>query len=241
MLYDVGKIDTFYNSTRGQMVARLLNKELSKIWIPSNKTSNLVVGFPSIFPERSTMFPVLMPSEIGGMPWEYENVVYSALIDSTSWPLESDSVDYVLITHALEFILDKNGFLLEASRVLRSAGKLIMIVPHRGGLWSRAETTPFGHGTPFSKRQIFALLKNTGLNPEKCTRSLFLPPFVDKLPRVFSNQVEVFGERVLPLLGGVLIVEANKLVYAEPNKNRLATKKRLFVSVKGQSAYSVEE
>ena len=91
MLYDVGKIDTFYNSTRGQMVARLLNKELSKIWIPSNKTSNLVVGFPSIFPERSTMFPVLMPSEIGGMPWEFENVVYSALIDSTSWPLESDS------------------------------------------------------------------------------------------------------------------------------------------------------
>ena len=241
MLYDVGKIDAFYNSTRGQMVARLLNKELSKIWTPSNKTSNLVVGFPSIFPERSAMFPVLMPSEIGGMPWESENVVYSALIDSTSWPLESDSVDYVLITHALEFILDKNGFLLEASRVLRSAGKLIMIVPHRGGLWSRAETTPFGHGTPFSKRQIFSLLKNTGLNPEKCTRSLFLPPFVDKLPRVFSNQVEVFGERLLPLLGGVLIVEANKLVYAEPNKNRVAAKKRLFASVKSQSAYSVEE
>ena len=57
----------------------------------------------------------------------------------------------------VEFILDQNGFLLEASRVLRSAGKLILIVPHRGGLWSRAETTPFGHGTPFSKRQIFAL------------------------------------------------------------------------------------
>ena len=241
MLYDVGKIDAFYNSTRGQMVARLLNKELFKIWTPSNKTSNLVVGFPSIFPERSAMFPVLMPSEIGGMPWESENVVYSALIDSTSWPLESDSVDYVLITHALEFILDKNGFLLEASRVLRSAGKLIMIVPHRSGLWSRAETTPFGHGTPFSKRQIFDLLKNTGLNPEKCTRSLFLPPFVDKLPRVFSNQVEVFGERLLPLFGGVLIVEANKLVYAEPNKNRVAAKKRLFASVKSQSAYSVEE
>ncbi len=241
MLYDVGKIDAFYNSTRGQMVARLLNKELSKIWTPSNKTSNLVVGFPSIFPERSAMFPVLMPSEIGGMPWESENAVYSALIDSTSWPLESDSVDYVLMTHALEFIIDKNGFLLEASRVLRSAGKLIMIVPHRGGLWSRAETTPFGHGTPFSKRQIFSLLKNTGLNPEKCTRSLFLPPFVDKLPRVFSNQVEIFGERLLPLLGGVLIVEANKLVYAEPNKNRVAAKKRLFASVKSQSAYSVEE
>ena len=241
MLYDVEKINAFYNSTRGQIVARLLNKELSKIWTPSNKTSNLVVGFPSIFPERSAMFPVLMPSEIGGMPWESENVVYSALIDSTSWPLESDSVDYVLITHALEFILDKNGFLLEASRVLRSAGKLIMIVPHRGSFWSRAETTPFGHGTPFSKRQIFALLKNTGLNPEKCTRGLFLPPFVDKLPRVFSNQVEVFGECLLPLLGGVLIVEANKLVYAEPNKNRVAAKKRLFASVKSQSAYSVEE
>ena len=30
MLYDVGKIDAFYNSTRGQMVARLLNKEIGR-------------------------------------------------------------------------------------------------------------------------------------------------------------------------------------------------------------------
>ena len=51
----------------------------------------------------------------------------------------------------------------------------------------------------------------------------------------------VFTDPIYPLLGGVLIVQANKLVYAEPNKNRVAKKKRLFVSVKGQSAYSVEE
>ena len=217
MLYDVGKIDAFYNSTRGQMVARLLNKELLKIWTPSNKTSNLEDGFPSIFPERSAMFPVLMPSEIGGMPWESEDVVYSALIDSTSWPLQK-----------LRFVLANIFF-------------LYLLPKHHHYLTLRFCKVLWKYLSERKDRQIFSLLKNTGLNPEKCTRSLFLPPFVDKLPRVFSNQVEVFGERLLPLFGGVLIVEANKLVYAEPNKNRVAPKKRLFASVKSQSAYSVEE
>ena len=103
------------------------------------------------------------------MPLEYGNSVYSALIDSKSWPLESDTVDYIFITHALEFIPDQQNFLLEAKRVLKSAGKLILMVPHRGGLWSKADATPFGHGTPFSKGQIFKILKNSGLSPEKCS------------------------------------------------------------------------
>ncbi len=89
--------------------------------------------------------------------------------------------------------------------------------------------------------QIFKLLKNTGLNPEKCTRSLFLPPFADKLPEAVSNQIEIVGEHLLQLLGGVLIVEATKMVYAEPKKNRATTKARLFAPVISQSAYSSSE
>ncbi len=241
MLYDVGKIDAFYGDARGQMVSKLLCKELRKLWIPSNSASNLLVGFPFGFFPVDVSCPILMPTEIGGMPLEHEHSVYSALIDSKSWPLESDSIDYILITHALEFILDQNSFLMEAKRVLKSAGNLILIVPHRGGLWSRSETTPFGNGTPFSKSQIFNLLKNTGLSPKKCIRSLFLPPFAEKLPGAISDQIEFIGEHLLQLLGGVLIVEATKMVYAEPKKNRVKQKKPLFVPVKSQSAYSIPE
>ena len=241
MLYDVGKLDAFYSGTRGKMVSKLLRKELRKLWSPSNTASNLVVGFPIGFFPIEVICPVLMPTEIGGMPLEYDHSVYSALFDSKSWPLESDSVDYILITHALEFISDQNSFLMEAKRVLKSAGNLIIMVPHRGGLWSRAETTPFGHGTPFSKGQIFNLLKNIGLSPEKCTRSLFLPPFSEKLPGALSDQIEIIGEHLLQHLGGVLIVEATKMVYAEPKKNRAKHRKPLFAPVKSQPAYSIPE
>ena len=241
MLYDVGRIDKFYNGERGQIVAKLLRKDLSDIWRLSKTGTNLAVGFPFYFFPEDSVCPVLMPTEIGGMAWAHEQEIYSAIIDSNSWPLESDSMDSILITHALEFIPNQNSFLLEAGRVLKSAGKLIIMVPHRGGLWSRAETTPYGHGTPFSKGQIFSLLKNTGLRLEKCTSSLFLPPFADKLPKTVSNQIEFVGEHLLQLLGGVLIVEATKMVYAEPKKNRATKKARLFAPVKRQSAYSSTE
>ena len=241
MLYDVGKMDAFYNGARGQMVSKLLSKELRKVWGPTNKTSNLVVGFPLNFFLSDVICPVLMPTEIGGMPWEFEHYVYSALIDSKSWPLESDSIDYILITHALEFITHQQSFLIETKRVLKSAGKLILMVPHRGGLWSRAETTPFGHGTPFSKGQIYNLLKDSGLRPEKCTRSLFLPPFADKLPGALSDKIEIIGENLLQLLGGVLIVEATKMVYAEPKNNRATQKNPLFFPIKSQSVHSIPE
>ena len=239
MLYDVGKMDAFYNGTLGQMVSKSLSNELSKLWSPTNTTSNIVVGFPLDFFPSDVICPVLMPTEIGRMPLEYENSVYSVLIDSKSWPLESDTVDYIFITHALEFIPDQQNFLLEAKRVLKSAGKLILMVPHRGGLWSKADATPFGHGTPFSKGQIFKILKNSGLSPEKCIRSLFLPPFADKLPKALSDQIEIIGEHLLQLLGGVLIVEATKMVYAEPRKNRATQKKSSFAPIKSHSAYSI--
>ena len=241
MLYDVGRIDTFYNGARGQVVAKLLREDLSDIWRMSKTESNLAVGFPFYFFPEGSICPVLMPAEIGGMAWAQKKEIYTAIIDSNSWPLESDSIDCILITHALEFVPDQHSFLSEAGRVLKSAGKLIIMVPHRRGLWSRAETTPFGHGTPFSKGQIFSLLKNSGLSPEKCTSSLFLPPFADKLPDAVSNQIEFVGERLLQLLGGVLIVEATKMVYAEPKKKRASTKARLFAPVKSQSAYSFPE
>ena len=241
MLYDVSKINTFYNNSHGQMVAKLLREDLSNIWEPSKTTSNLAVGFPFYFFPEDIICPVLMPVEIGGIAWAHNQEIYTAIIDSNSWPLESDSIDCIFISHALEFITDHHSFLMEAGRVLKSAGKLILMVPHRRGLWLRTETTPFGHGTPFSKGQIFRLLKNTGLNPEKCTRSLFLPPFAYKLPEALTHQIEIVGEHLLQLLGGVLIVEATKMVYAEPKKNRAKTKARLFAPVKSQSAYSSSE
>ena len=113
MLYDVGKIHAFYNGARGQMVAKLLREDLSNIWDTAKTASNLAVGFPFYFFPEGIICPVLMPTEIGGMAWAYEQEIYTAIIDSKSWPLESDSIDCILISHALEFIPDHHSFLME--------------------------------------------------------------------------------------------------------------------------------
>ena len=41
MLYNVGNINAFYNEARGQMVSKLLRKEINKLCSPSKTTSNL--------------------------------------------------------------------------------------------------------------------------------------------------------------------------------------------------------
>ncbi|MDC0394237.1 class I SAM-dependent methyltransferase [Alphaproteobacteria bacterium] len=235
MLYDVEKINAFYDDARGQMVAKLLREDLKDIWHPTATSSNLAVGFPFYFFPNKNICPVLMPVEIGGMALAHKHAVYSAVIDSYNWPVESDSVDYLLIAHALEFIEDKEAFLREVTRVLKSAGKIVILVPHRYGLWARSEKTPFGYGTSFSRGEMFGLLKNCGLQQEKCTRSLSLPPFADKLPDAVSNKLEKVGEHLLQLLGGVLIVEATKMVYAEPKISRVKIKAGF---IKSQSAFS---
>ena len=85
---------------------------------------------------------------------------------------------------------------------------------------------------------MFGLLKNCGLQQEKCTRSLSLPPFADKLPDAVSNKLEKVGEHLFQLLGGVLIVEATKMVYAEPKISRVKIKAGF---IKSQSAFSSSE
>ena len=46
--------------------------------------------------------------------------------------------------------------LREIWRVMASGGQLLAVVPNRRGLWARMDTTPFGHGRPYSRSQITA-------------------------------------------------------------------------------------
>ena len=39
-----------------------------------------------------------------------------------------------------------------------AGGRLLIVVPNRRGVWARSDTTPFGHGRPYSRSQITHLL-----------------------------------------------------------------------------------
>ena len=68
------------------------------------------------------------------------------------------------------------ALLREVWRVLAPGGRMIAVIPNRRGMWVRTDTTPFGHGRPYSRAQITQLLRHTWFTPASWGEALFMPP-----------------------------------------------------------------
>ena len=99
-------------------------------------------------------------------------------------------------------------------RVLAGNGRLIVIAPNRASLWAQFETTPFGHGTPFSRAQLQRLLTDSMFTPLNFTNCLYFPPFATRQLLRDGARWEAVGARLWPRFSGVLVAEATKQVYA---------------------------
>ena len=102
-----------------------------------------------------------MPARRGAIVWPSASSVRGCLIEPDVLPLPDVQLDRLLLVHALEFEHDPGRVLDECWRVLDGGGQLMVVVPNRRGLWARAERSPFGHGRPFSGRQLHRLLEIT--------------------------------------------------------------------------------
>ena len=91
-------------------------------------------------------------------------------------PLADASVDRLLGVHCLEASERVGPLLREMWRVLTPEGRLLLIVPNRRGIWARLDTTPFGHGRPYSRGQLERLLTDALFTPLEWTSALFMPP-----------------------------------------------------------------
>ena len=230
-IYGSTDIMDFYSTARGAMVAAHLGKDIQALWSNNNQNNTrqsgvtrLAVGVPFALVPADSLPAVLMPDILGGVSWPADGPVRTAVIESSLWPIAAESIDKILMVHALEYVPDPLAFLGEVSRVLTGEGRLILAVAHRRGLWARAEHSPFGHGTPYSRGQLNRLLHAAGLEPIRFKRGLALPPFADKLPTGMARHVTRFGSPVLHLLGGVLLIEAQKRRFAA--RPSLSTVKR---------------
>jgi hypothetical protein len=97
--------------------------------------------------------------------------------------------------------------------VLAPGGRLVLVLPNRRGLWSRAEHTPFGSGRPWSRGQATRLLRETMFTPSGFSDALHFPPFRRPGFLKLAGVWEGMGRRNWPIFAGVIIVEATKLVY----------------------------
>jgi hypothetical protein len=82
----------------------------------------------------------------------------------------------------------------------------------RHGLWANAESSPFGHGRPFSRRQLEALVREADLEPAGWTRALYAPPL--QWAARWAEGFEQVGARLAPPLAGLILMEAQKQTLA---------------------------
>ena len=128
-------------------------------------------------------------------------------------PLPDAAVDRVLLVHALEMSDDPERLLREVWRVLAPSGRLIAVIPNRRGVWTRTDSTPFGHGRPYSRAQITQLLRQTWFTPTAWGEALFMPPVGNGWFLRSAMAWERVGASLSLPFAGVHIVEATKQVY----------------------------
>ena len=218
MWTDVLDLNEFYGTTLGQMTVRLLRARLREVWPNVRGETVLGLGYATPFlrpfreeAERTLAF---MPAQQGVIRWPREGGNLTSLVDELDLPLPDRSVDRVLLVHAVECTEQLRPFLREIWRVMADGGRLITVMPSRGGLWSQLDRSPFYQGNPYSPGQINALLRANMFAPMRQTRALYMPPTHSRLMLRMAPTVERFGQRWLGRFAGVSVIESGKQLYA---------------------------
>lgn len=217
MALDVTDLRSFYASPLGETARRLVGAILSKRWDALAGLSIVGLGYATpyleLFEGQPLRLIAMMPAEQGVVNWPTLGLSSSALIDDSMLPLPDSCVDRVLLAHALENAEHPHELLSEVWRVLTPGGRLIVVAPNRSGLWARLDTTPFGHGRPYSRGQLLDLMRETLFSPIYWSEALYVPPLQRATWLNFAPAIErVSGKLSLPG-AGVLVVEATKQLY----------------------------
>jgi SAM-dependent methyltransferase len=153
-----------------------------------------------------------MPAAQGVLKWPTARPTLSTLVEECALPLPDAAVDRILLVHALEMSDDPDGLMRELWRVLAPSGRLMVVVPNRRGVWARTDTTPFGHGRPYSRSQIAALMRRSWFTPVRFSEALFLPPVGHTWMLQSAPAWERVGAAMSLPFAGVHLVEATKEV-----------------------------
>src|SRR4030081_257658 len=169
MTIDVIDLRDFYSQRLGIVARRLINRGIHARWPTAEGQRVLGLGYPTpylgLFREDSERCIAFMPAAQGVLKWPTARPALATLVDEFSLPLPDAAVDRILLVHALEMSDDPEGLLREVWRVLAPSGRVMAVIPNRRGAWTRTDTTPFGHGRPYSRSQITQLLRQTWFTP----------------------------------------------------------------------------
>jgi SAM-dependent methyltransferase len=216
MRRDVLELRAFYASPLGAAAREMVGRKVEEAWGDAHGLDALGLGYATPyldgFRPKARRVVAAMPAAQGVEVWPGGKGNLACLSDEFSLPLPNALFDRILCVHALEETEDPVELLREVARVLAPSGRTILVVAARNGLWSNAEATPFGHGRPYTRRQLEALLREAELEPSGWTRALYVPPF--GWAARWAEGFEQVGAWLWPRFAGLILMEAVKQTYA---------------------------
>ena len=216
MRRDVIDLREFYALPLGQAAREMVARKVGEAWGGLADLDVLAFGYATPFlatlADGARRTIAAMPAAQGVEAWPLGARNAATLVDEAALPFPNALFDRILAVHALEDSDGPLAVLAELGRVLAPQGRLIVVAVARHGLWANAESSPFGHGRPFSRRQLEQLVREAGLEPAGWTRALYAPP----LPWAarWAESFEQAGARIWPAFSGLILMEAQKRTLA---------------------------
>ncbi len=231
---DIVDLRAFYASPLGRLTEHSISMALSCVWtaIPNERLVGLGYTLPWLdrFGADAERVFAFMPATQGAVVWPAGKASATALVFDEELPLVDASIDRMLVVHSLEHAENPRETLNEIWRVLSPAGRVVIVVPNRRGVWARMDNTPFGSGRPYSRRQLTELLRETNFTPGSTAEALFFPPSRVRAVLKLRTALERVGAALWPAFSGVIIVEAQKRLYQGLPVTARASR-RVFVPV----------
>jgi SAM-dependent methyltransferase len=215
---DAHSTASFYGSACGSLACRLLREQLLEIWPDLSRQSILGLGFAAPYLRawrgQAERCIAAVPAQVGMARWPLVSANLACTVEEAALPFPDLCFDRILLVHGLEAAENARGLLREVWRVLKDDGRLLVVAPNRVGLWAHVESTPFGHGQPYSPGQIGRLLAANLFRVERREFALYVPPTRLRLLLRTARLWERSGRRYAQHLGGVTVTEAVKDAYA---------------------------
>ena len=231
MQFDSSGLSRFYETAMGQVMRRLVQDRLRRVWPDVNSQRVLGFGFATPYLRswlgEAERVVALMPARAGVVIWP-EGRTLSALGEEDMFPFPDAMFDRVLIVHGLENAESGRALMRQVWRVMAPEGRLLLVAPNRTSAWSQLERSPFAYGRPFTRSQLVNLLHDCMFTPEDWDCALLLPPFKSRRLIGTGKGWERLGRRLWPRLAGVHIVEATKSLYIQPPPLRARDAKRAY-------------
>nr|AEQ20371.1 methyltransferase domain protein [uncultured bacterium CSL1] len=215
---DVVSLKQFYASPLGARAAGAIGRMIRRLWPQARGEMVIGIGYalPFLEPYRSDENQVFaaMPAFQGAIYWPVGQPNRVFLSEESQLPVPAGYFNRALLIHAAEASEQLHAMLEEVWRLLTPGGRLLIVVPNRRSPWARSPRTPFGYGRPFSLSQIKHLLAEVEFTVMRCETALHMPPLRSRWALKIMPCMEVLLRPLGALIGGVLVIEAEKQIYA---------------------------